>query len=59
MIAAIIISNACFILMSKGVPDWLYYILWFAYAICNIVAMSLWESMKERVNKLAKRSEGE
>jgi hypothetical protein len=58
MIAAIFISNACLILMSKGVPDWLYYILWFAYAICNIVAMSLWESMKERVKKLAEMSEG-
>lgn len=58
MIPAIFFSNACLILMSKGVPDWLYYILWFVYAICNIVAMVSWELMKERVKKLAERSEG-
>ena len=62
MIAALIISNICLMLMVKGVPTWLSVVLSIVYSVSNVVALILWEETKDKIKTLenkTKRKGGE
>jgi hypothetical protein len=52
MIGALIISDFCLIVLTKGVPTWLSIIVSFIYVICNVTALILWEETKSKINIL-------
>jgi hypothetical protein len=62
MIIAMYFCSAIFALMLKGLPDWLYWVLYIIQVICLITADISWRTMKVKVNSLekalAERSEG-
>ena len=58
MIIALIISDMCFALLLKGVPTWFEIVLIATHAICNIVALIMWEETKSKIKALWKMKGG-
>ena len=62
MIMAMYLCSGILVLMAKGLPDWLHWVLSIIQTICFIAANVSWSIMKDKVNSLekalAERSEG-
>ena len=52
MISFIVISQACLVLLIKGVPTWIAILLSICYGICNCVSLVLWEETKDRIKRI-------
>lgn len=58
MITALLISNVCLILISKGVPTWLDMVLSIAYGISTLTAFIIWHETKIKIKALLKEKGG-